>query len=236
MQFSPESILLALFTGIGAGIGAYIAAYMKGKGELKAATEGLATFVDNQKALTRAQEDEKLKIATQGALASETRKCVYALVVACQGLIHSMCWLAWHTKEKSDISLNFLQSYDEEAHKLLPEILAQQTVLAHLDHTLYDNSKECVDKIFSLDLGFGNATILARENPEAAVLRLRELYAEAIILSNNLSETFSQHGVATSRSIEDFGLDGRATGQGLGRKTTFRREEIDHRCQKIFRE
>ena len=198
MKFDAESILLSLFTGVVAGISAYIAAYMKSKGELKAATEGLARFIENQVKLTRALEYEKLEIATQGAIASETRKCVYSLVVACQGLLHSMCWVAWNVKAQSQVRSDLLKSYDEEAHKLLPEIAAQQTVLAHLDHTLYISSQECINEICSLDVAFGDAAILAERDSAAAVLQFKQLYLEQDRLSNQLSTTFKKRGVATA--------------------------------------
>ena len=200
MSKDPSDFLLALVGGLlgGSFLTAYIAAFWKTKGELKAATKGLTQYIDNQVALTRALEDEKLRVATQGALAFETRKTLYELVVACQSLLHSMCWLAWHAKATKELTDDQLRSYDEEAHKFLPQVLAQQTVLAHLDWTLYSASKSCVENLFVLDVDFGNTIALSKRDPVAAVTAFEQLHRKATLLSDELNNTMIQHSAVTS--------------------------------------
>jgi hypothetical protein len=66
MQFSPESIIMALFAGVIGALASYFAYYAKSKAELRAATEDLKTSISNQIELTRAIENEKFVKAVEG--------------------------------------------------------------------------------------------------------------------------------------------------------------------------
>jgi len=190
MEFTPESILLSLFTSLVTGVGSYFAVYVKGKAELRAATEGLKRYIANQAELTRAVETEKLKISTEGAIGTEARKCLYSLVAAVQSLLHSMCWLGWDTLQRSTTRAALMELYDAEAHKLQPEILAQQALLMRLDPPLYLRSRECIAELFRLDVGFGEAIVLSETDQHAAVESLTRLYYQALSLKEDVDTAF----------------------------------------------
>src|SRR5882724_1287754 len=123
MTFTFDSILLSLFTALVAGLGSYFGFYVKGKAELRAATEDLKEYIANQVALTKAIEGEKLEVATRGAVASETRTCIYSIVAAIQSLAHSMCWLGWDAGQRKTLRKTLAEQDDTEAHKVQPEIM-----------------------------------------------------------------------------------------------------------------
>jgi hypothetical protein len=191
MTFSFESILLSLFTALIAGLGSYFGFYIKGKAELRAATESLKEYVANQVALTKAIEIEKLEVATRGALATETRACIYSLVAAVQSLVHSMCWLGWDVYHRNKLRQSLAEQYDAEAHKVQAEIMAQQARLSRLDAKLFRDTSELIAKLFVLDAQFAEAIVLAETDEPAALARISELYAESLALQQNLLEAFA---------------------------------------------
>ncbi len=135
MEFSAASILLTLFTGAIAGLASYFGSYSKVKAEVRAATEDLRQTIRNLIETTRAVELEKARIAADASLASDQRKTVYALAVATQSLVHSMCWLSWDATTRGTVRVEITKLYDTEAHKLLPEIFGQLALLRLLERT-----------------------------------------------------------------------------------------------------
>ena len=132
-EFTASSILLALLCGIVAGIASYFASYAKVRGELRAATEDMRQSLANLSTATRTVETEKAKVAADALLESERRKTVYALAIATQSLIHSMCRLAWDAGARREVRKTAGELCNAEAHKLLPELFSQLAVLRLVD-------------------------------------------------------------------------------------------------------
>jgi hypothetical protein len=191
MTFTFESIILSLFTALIAGLGSYFGSYIKGKAELRAATEDLKRFIENQVAITNAVEGEKLEIATRGALAAETRACIYSLVAAVQSLAHSMCWLGWDADIRKMLRKAVADQYDMEAHKIQPEIMAQLARLSRLDIPLYQSVTEPIMKLFDLDAKFAEAIFIAETNQAAALEKLSKLYPESLKMQSELTVAFA---------------------------------------------
>lgn len=63
MDFTAGSIALTIFTGVVAGFASYFAAYMKGKAEVRAATEDLQRTIDNLRQSTQVVELVKANAA-----------------------------------------------------------------------------------------------------------------------------------------------------------------------------
>lgn len=191
MTFTVESILLSLFTALVAGLGSYFGYYVKARAELRAATEDLKQHIVNQAEVTRAVEREKLKIATEGAVGSEARKCIYSLVSAIQSHLHSMCWLAWDATQRNTVRDELAKLYDLDAHRLQPEILAQQALLSRLDNLLYQRTQKCIEKLFDLDVRFGKTIVLSETMMPPAVTALRELLSQSYDLKSEVDSAFN---------------------------------------------
>jgi hypothetical protein len=190
MEFTAGDIALALFTGLIAGFSSDLAAYSKVKAEIRAATEDLAQTIRNLTATTRAVEMEKAKIAADSALASDQRKAVYALSMATQSLIHSMCWLAWDAKTRGTARPEMMKAYDLEAHKVLPEIFSQLAILRLLDIGLHAHAYPYAVRLAQLDVEFGEAIVLSDGDAIQGTSALRDLYEKANDLQFAIDELF----------------------------------------------
>jgi len=176
VPFTPESIALALFTALIAGLGTYLSAYAKLKGEVRAAREDLKQTILNLSETTRTVELEKAKIAADAALASDQRKAIYALATSTQTLIHSMCWLSWDAKTRRAVRSDMTRAYDNEAHRLLPEIFSQLALLKILDENLHSRAYPYASELARLDVRFGEAIVLSETNPSAGTEKLSALF------------------------------------------------------------
>jgi hypothetical protein len=190
MEFSAGSILLAIFTGVVAGLSSYFFSYSKVKAEVRAATEELRQTIQNLVETTRAVEIEKARVASDAALASDWRKAVYALAVAAQSLVHSMCWLSWDAKSRGTVRAEMSKLYDAEAHKLLPEMFGQLAVLRLLDHDLHSRAYPYVSKLTALDVAFGEAIVLAEQDDAEAVQAFRILHTDSYELQIEIDSLF----------------------------------------------
>lgn len=190
MAFSAESILMSLFAALVAALGSYFASYSKVKGELRAAREDLERSITGQIASTMAHETAKLEVATKGALEADARKCIYALVSAVQGLVHSMCWLSWDAGQRKQVRRALSESYDLESHKLQPEIMAQQALLMRLDRRLHERARPSIEKLFRLDVRFGEAIVCSESDEAAALKLLGILFIESQGLKEELDAAF----------------------------------------------
>lgn len=190
MQFSPESILLALFTGLITGLASYFGAYVKVKAEVKAATEDLRQTIQNLTETTRAVELEKARIAADTTLAGDKRKTLYAFATATQSLVHSMCWLSWDAKTRGNVRIEIAKQYDEEAHKLLPEIFSQLAVLRLLDKELHSSAYEHASRLTKLDVEFGEAIIAAENNNSEGTKMLGGLHKKSAALQFDIDTLF----------------------------------------------
>lgn len=190
MEFSSNSIFLALFTGVIAGLTSYFTSYSKVKAEVRAATEDLRQTIQNLAETTRAVEIEKARVASDAALASDWRKSVYALAVSAQSLAHSMCWLSWDAKSRGTVRPDISKLYDTEAHKLLPEMFGQLAVLRLLDKELHARAYPYASKLTALDARFGKAIVLAETNEAEAVQVFRELHADSYKVQMEIDTLF----------------------------------------------
>lgn len=201
-EFSSSEILLALFSGVIGALLAYLATYAKAKASHRAASEDIKEHIEMQVAITRALETEKLEHATQAALRADTRKCIYSFVSAFQGLTHSMCWLGWDSQARNKLRAELTHDYDLEAHRLLPEILAQQAVLSFLDKRRYLETLPLVDELFKLDVAFSQAILAYESSPQAALEELKYCYDRASRLCDQFSMALALDGVSGSQAGE----------------------------------
>ena len=199
MQFTVSSILLALLSGVVAGVASYFASYAKVRGELRAATEDMRQGLANLAMTTRTVETEKSRIAADALLASDKRKTVYALAIAAQSLIHSMCWLAWDASTRHEVRKTAAELYDTEAHKLLPELFSQLAVLRLVDPELHARAFTQATELVLLDVKFGEAVVLGETDNSGAARRLSTLYDTANELQFRITGLFDGEALADDR-------------------------------------
>jgi hypothetical protein len=190
MVFTTESIAFAIFTGLIAGLASYFGAYTKVKAEMRAATEDLKQSIANISATTLAVELARAEVAASSALAADQRKAIYALAIAMQTLIHSMCWLSWDAKARNTVRGDMAKTYDTEAHKLLPEIFSQLALLKILDVDLHSRSYPHAHRLSSLDVEFGEAIVLSETDVSAASLRMCDLFDDTNELQRDIDILF----------------------------------------------
>jgi hypothetical protein len=190
MTFTLESIALTLFAGLIAALGAFLGAYVKPKAELRAATEDLKQYIANQVALTAAIEGEKLQKTISGAVASESRQCIYSLVRSAHALAHSICWLQWDVTQRRAIDRKLADQYNEEAHKAIPELLAQQQILSRLDSDTYHRSSAAVDSLIALDARIGELILKSEGDQLEASRQMEALFDEVQSTGAKLQNAF----------------------------------------------
>lgn len=199
MEFTASSILLALLSGVVAGIASYFASYAKVRGELRAATEDMRQSLANLTMTTRTVETEKAKVAADALLESDKRKTVYALAIATQSLIHSMCWLAWDAGARREVRKTAGELYNAEAHKLLPELFSQLAVLRLVDPALHAQAFKQATELVLLDVRFGEAIVLSETDNPAAVRHLSKLYDTSNELQFRINGLFDGETLADER-------------------------------------
>jgi hypothetical protein len=199
MEFTVSSILLALFSGVVAGIACYFASYAKVRGELRAATEDMRQSLANLALTTRTVETEKARIAADALLESDKRKTVYALAIATQSLIHSMCWLAWDASTRREVRKTASDLYNAEAHKLLPELFSQLAVLRLIDPELHGRAFKQATELVLLDGKFGEAIVLSETDSLGAARRLSTLYDTANEMQFRITGLFDGETLADER-------------------------------------
>jgi hypothetical protein len=184
---SLAALAPALVAAVGAAIGAYLAAYAKKKGETLATKEDFHELIRQVQRTTEATEQVKATIAAQSAIGGDLRKAVQELTVGMSSMMHSMCWLMWASTRPGALTEKKIESYDDEVHKLSPEILGQLTAVAALDPQVYKRLKPLVRELFSMDAEIGDACVAWRAN-QIDVETLADLHLKAVEMMYRLPD------------------------------------------------
>ena len=102
-----------------------------------------------------------------------------------------MCWLAWDATQQGTVREELAKLYELDAHRLQPEILAQQALLSRLDNLLYLRTQKCIAKLFTLDMRFGETIALSETMMPPAVTAMRELLSQSSDLKSEVDSAFS---------------------------------------------
>jgi hypothetical protein len=164
MEAAFMALLPALVAAVGAAIGAYLAAYAKKKGEALATKEDFQELIRQIQRTTEATEQVKAAIAAQSAIGGELRKSVQELTVSMASMMHSMCWLTWAAMRQGEFTEEKVEQYDDEVHKLSPDIVGHMTSVAALDPAVYEKIEPLVRELFAMDAEIGDACIAWRSN------------------------------------------------------------------------
>ena len=100
-------------------------------------------------------------------------------------------WLRWDVEQRRQIRAELAAMYNAEAHKAIPEILAQQLLLSRLDADLWHRSLDAIDALIALDAEFGAAVVRSDGNPTIAVGQITELAEKVDEVGRKLQKAFS---------------------------------------------
>jgi len=132
-------------------------------------------------------ERAKWPKAREDALVQDLREAIQQLTVRMAAALHSMCWLTWIAEERvSRITVERIKSYDDELHKLLPEIMGFLSMVAALDKDAYTRLSPIADKIYEVDYEIGQASLLFEESPSEGGIALARCYRKASFVERQL--------------------------------------------------
>lgn len=129
MDATIVSLTVALVGAIAGLVGGYLAGRRQSQLEYKK--------------WVRAREDDLAKEARL-AVADFTRKLAAAT--------HSIVWLAWKARFRPfEVRQQDISTYDEEMHKLIPEIVGTLVVISALNKELYDRMNPLAREFYELE-------------------------------------------------------------------------------------
>ena len=132
-------------------------------------------------------ERAKWPKAREDALVQDLREAIQQLTVRMASALHSMCWLTWIAEERvTRVTAERIKSYDDDLHKLLPEIMGFLSTVAALDKDAYTRLSPIADKIYEVDYEIGKASLLFEESPAEGGKALVKCYRMASALERQL--------------------------------------------------
>ena len=135
------------------------------KGRGIATKEDFNELIRQVQRTTGATEQVKAAISARGAIGGELRESVWKLTVTMASMLYSMCWLTWSADRRGTLTDKDVWQYDEEVHKLSPEILGHLTSVAALDLNVYERLEPLVWELFDMDVKIGNACATWHSEP-----------------------------------------------------------------------
>ena len=138
-------------------------------GALIGASAGIAGALLTTRRQARLEREKWLR-GVRDAFANELRSSVKELTTELASAAHSMCWVCWLAKYGPDrLTRQHLDQYDQEMHKLLPQIAGLHAMLAGMDVDVHKRLDSLVDRVYSVDAQIGEAGLaFADGRPETA--------------------------------------------------------------------
>jgi hypothetical protein len=178
------ALAVGLIAAVGAALGGYALAYAKKKGAGLATKEDFNELIRQVQRTTEATEQVKAAISARGAIGGELRESVRKLTVTMASMLHSMCWITWSADRRGRLTDKDVWLYDEEVHKLSPDILGYLTSVAALDLSVYERLEPLVWELFDMDVRIGNACVIWQSEPalgQKAVADLQKPSGELMV-------------------------------------------------------
>lgn len=146
-------------------------------------------------------EREKWLRGVSDAFTTELRASVKELTTRLAEAAHSMCWLCWLAKFGAEqLTQERIAQYDEEMHKLLPQITGLHATIAGLDYSVYLKLKPLVEHLLNLDIDVGEAGLHFTPGKLGSTEKLSILYEKIKNLEDSLSgvvaESIQHYSVA----------------------------------------
>jgi len=202
MQVAIVSAVLAAVLGVVLG---WIGAYLKARGESAGQAADFRAALHRLEQNTAAVERIKLDVARQGSVDAELRQAVKQTTTAISALIHSICWLTWDCTARQRLDAEMVRKYDDEAHRLMPDIIGQLAGVAMFQSALHSKLSPLADDIIDLDADVGEAVVLAEKDLAAGLRQLEKCHSRGMALERQVRTTVTdvfaaQMAVADSMS------------------------------------
>ncbi|TGE21609.1 hypothetical protein E5K00_15125 [Hymenobacter aquaticus] len=151
-------------------------------------------------------EHEKWQRALSDGFRSELRATVQQLTHKLSEAIHSMCWLTWQAEYGPEkLTQERIDQYDEEMHRLLPQIIGLHAVLAGMDYEVFSQLRGIVDDALKQDAGIGYAHLAFTEQDKSSARGLASQHEQAVALESQLSQ-------AVAEAIRGYSIQARHAG------------------------
>src|SRR5579859_5787860 len=118
----------------------------------------VASFVTNL--LNRRLEMEKTAHSREDARLKALRDAAGEFAASASQVVHSMAWLTWRAERAPDrLGDEWFVRYDDELHKILPQLMAAVTKIAMLDGPAYEQATMVFNDIKAMDVKIGGIMI-----------------------------------------------------------------------------
>ena len=162
-------------------------------------------------AFVTAREQRRLDLLRFGherrtAAEKEKRLAMAELARTLSAVLQAMNWFTWEADNRPQrVTPEWIDRYDADMKRLLPELMAAISVVAALSERAYRAFDPLVSEAFDLDVRIGTAASGLTGEPERATRAIGDLKAPAYALFRRLRET-----LATEMGRDGADLDGRA--------------------------
>lgn len=166
------------------------------RADLQEQLEGLKAklSLENQERLERFKADleplveaAKWPISRENAHAHELRATIQQLTKHMSAALHSMFWLTWVAERKEErLTAERIDAYDEEMHRLLPEISGLLSATAALDGPTFESISPLVEELYKIDYQIGLAQLELEESRESGVKGFIKCFKRATDLDRDL--------------------------------------------------
>ena len=158
---------------------------------LSGAIAGIAAAIITALLLHK-NEKRRIKEDREKAISEDLSEASQNLTIKMAASLHSMCWLTWLARYGPNrVDQDRIDLYDEEQHKILPEIFGYLSTVAIIDADIYEKLKPLAYKIFALDAYIGEACLLLESDPDRMIRELANAYEAMVTLEVQLPKIIS---------------------------------------------
>jgi hypothetical protein len=139
--------------------------------------------------LTWRLELQRWKRARDDVLTADLRNGLQQLILTIASSVHSMCWLTWLADtDPAKVTKARIDLYDDEMHKLLPQLLGQLALVASLRPQTYWIFKDLIDELFDADRSIGAAALRVVPGEPETVVSLSSLHERSLSIEDRIPE------------------------------------------------
>lgn len=175
--------IIAALVGLLSG---WVAAYLKVKGENLATKEDFAEALKRLEENTKAVESVRFEISRRTNIDTELRASVKQATTAIGALVHSICWLTWDCVERKRLDREMVKRYDDEAHRLMPEVIGQLAVIAMLRSEIHGRLAPLADEVIELDAEVGHGVVRGEQDLQDGLKELGRCHERGMALERRV--------------------------------------------------
>jgi hypothetical protein len=137
--------------------------------------------------LTWRLELQRWKRARDDVLTADLRNGLQQLILTIASSVHSMCYLTWVANaDPAKVTKSRIDLYDDEMHKLVPQLLGQHALLASLRPPTYWIFKDLIDEIFDADSSIGKAALIVVPGKPETVVSLSKIHERILSIEGRI--------------------------------------------------